>query len=401
MPKFFDKEFKDKQKFRLIYDQGGLVSTAIDSFPLIALTNGYTLEGDDENLVAYVQEQLDKLDIESLLFHCIKESLVLKDGIAELVWTLDGKEIAYFTKPHSEKFEIGMQFGKPQSYSYREDQFSKAITLEPKEVFHLDLDMWLMRRAYDDIIRDAKISEASANAILRHGFPRWHVKVGQPGEMVSEEAINAVSGYFDGLKPNSEMTTSHDVEVLNIDNAGLANLDVYLQWSIVRISAALGVPEEVLGLGRGSTEATANIRKEIFYDTIGTIQKKADRQVNLQIIDRITGKPGAVTFYLNDINPEDEQKVANFCKTLKDADSLSPIISNTWIRKRLNIEDPDAEEMEEEAEAEEEEKLNNPQPPPTPGVTPPQLAPFAKATQDQAQAPKGDDEKPSAETESK
>jgi hypothetical protein len=369
---FFDSDNDDKFKFRRMYEQGGLVGEAIDAYGLFAFTNGYRLEGDDEPLKEAVQEFLDKVDIETLGRQMITDALVVDKGFAEKVGNRIGTAtVGLMYRPGETFKEVLDERGNVIKYiqTVMRDRAAISVELEPGAMFVLDLHTNLIRRAYKDILIDAAIADATATSIQRHGYPRYHVKLGLPGEAVSEDALRDHGRQFENIKANMEWTTTQDVTIDNIDKEGVSQAKLYSDWAIMRAAAALGVPEEMLGLGRGSTEATASVRMDAFRDKIGAIQKSFARSFTTQVIDALTGKPGAVWFEFNDVSPVDDQAKADFIAKIVSATPVDnwAIITPTWAREYLGIElsddDPDNPEGETAKE--------RPPPAPNPFTAPP------------------------------
>ena len=352
-PSFFDTDVKDALKCRRMYEQGGLVGEAIDAYPLFMFTNGYVLNGDDEKLSEVMQEFLDMVDIESLAHQLVVDALVMPNGkgYAEIVWNRGGNGITGIVYRPAETFkEILDDRGNVIQYvqTVARNNETISVALEPKDVFVLDLHMPLVKRAFKEIEIDMAIADSTATSIQRHGYPRYHVKLGQPGEDVGLDALKAHGRQFEDLKPNMEWTTTQDVDIKNIDTEGVTHADTYTNWTTQRVSAALGVPEELLGLGRGSTEATANVRLDAFYDKIGSFQSRFARAIGNQVFDIITGRPGAVWMQFNDVSPDDEGKKADYVVKITSGISAADpwqVTTPTWVREYLGIEiaanDPD------------------------------------------------------------
>jgi hypothetical protein len=234
-------------------------------------------------------------------------------------------------------------------------------------VFVLDLHTPLVKRAFKEIEIDMAIADSTATSIQRHGYPRYHVKLGQPGEEVGLDALRAHGRQFEDLKPNMEWTTTQDVDIKNIDTEGVTHADTYTNWTTQRVSAALGVPEELLGLGRGSTEATANVRLAAFYDKIGSFQSRFARAIGNQVFDIITGRPGAVWMQFNDVSPEDELHKAEYVAKIASINPTDPwlVMTPTWVQEYLGI----------EIAADDPDNPLNKEPEPSPQPIPPQLQP--------------------------
>lgn len=368
-----DKRDTKLIEYRNIYDQGGPVSEAIDNYPLMMISNGYRVEGERAK---EAEQFLDDIDFEGVAWKLIVDALVVKVGLAEIQPGRDRDKypIAKIDHRYPETFEeVRDDYGALLGYKQRIGQeygAKKVVDVRPEDMFRLDLDLPLVARAYDDIMRDAKISAGTANSIERHGFPRYHITVGQSGETVTQSLINEIAKQFENLKPQHEMATPADVRIENIDNQGVANAKLYGDWSTMRLCTALGIPEELLGLGRGSTEATAKVKLQAWYDKISTLQKRFARQFNAQVLDRWAGPrpegaPPAAKLIFNDVSPVDETMMADLILKLTQASgSLDQfqIVTPEWCRTRLGISEEDFQKW---ADAqtkidEEQAKLNPP-----------------------------------------
>ncbi|MFH0777386.1 MAG: hypothetical protein V2A71_02020 [Candidatus Eisenbacteria bacterium] len=368
---YFGKRDPKQAEYRRIYEQGGPVSEAVDCYPLMMFTNGYRVEG---KRAKDAEQLLDDLDFETISWKLIVDSLVVKVGYAEMQPGLDATKfpIAKLDHRYPETFEevkddYGTLLGYKQTIGA--DYVKRTVDVKPEAIFRLDLGLPLIERAYDDIMRDAVIATGTAKSIERHGFPRYHITMGEPGETVAQTDIDAVAKAFEGLKPQHEMATAANVKITNIDNQGVQNTKLYGDWATQRVTAALGVPEEFLGLGRGVL--TGEVRVEGFYDKIGALQKRFARQWNAQVFDKWAlatgGKSGAAKLVFNDVSPIDESKTAELIQKLT-AYSLDPwqIVTPEWCRKRLGISEEEFQKWtDEQAKLDAEEAKLYP-PPPSP-----------------------------------
>jgi phage gp29-like protein len=84
-------------------------------------------------------------------------------------------------------------------------------------------------------------------------------------------------------------------------------------------------------------------------DKVTTIQQIVARTYTRKLIDRITGQPGKVWIEFNDINPEDEAKVAEWIAKLRTGVDPDAICYAAWVQERLGI-PPNPEEEEEDDE---------------------------------------------------
>ena len=334
-----DKRDTKLESYRNVYDQGGLVSEAVDFYPLMMLSNGYRVEGPRQK---DAEQFLDDIDFESIAWKLIVDSLVVKVGLAEIVPGLDATKypVARLDIRCPETFtevrdDYGTLLGYQQTIGATYGS-TRKVDVKPDAICRIDLGTPLIARAYDDIMRDADIAAGTAESIKRHGYPRYHIKVGQPGENIPDATIDAIGKNFEELKAKHEMVTANGVDILNIDAQGVPNTKLYNEWSVQRVCAALGVPEEALGLGRGVL--TGELRFESFYNKVGTLQARFARQFNVQVLDKWAGRPDQAWIVFNDVSPNDETRTADLVQKLMTG-PIDPwqIVTPEWCRKRLNI----------------------------------------------------------------
>lgn len=340
------------KKYRNMYEQGGLVSTALDKYPLLMLANGYRIEGDPtgEHLAWW-----NAIKGYSLIWTGISDAINLGDGIQEIAGSRGGvangtKDIVGIFPRNPVEFVIDVDDkGLIKNYTQVQDQNTgKGTNLKPEQVIHIVLlpqsgsvyGLSLIKRAYDDIIRDTKVAEASTTAIARHGFPKYHIKVGREAELIPDDVLISVRKVFENVEVDNEFITPHDIEIKNIDEGGLEKIEDYNNISLMRVASSVGVPEEVMGLRRGSTDATAVTRVKLFFKLIQTFQRIVEQEYNTKVFDVRSGTPGSVRLVFNDPDPSDESERANWISKIMMASPQNPhaILPIEWVQKVFNIE---------------------------------------------------------------
>lgn len=349
-------------KYRTIYDQGGLISEAIDLYPLYMLGTGYTLRGDEE-AAAQVQAVFDRIGIEDIWWHQIIDALVIGDGFVENLFgqgRAEGRLVGLAAIPAETMVVDADEHGKVVGYRQVLGQMQKEPPkLEPNQITHLRLlsttgsayGKSLIGRAYDEILRDTKTSESIAQAIRRHGFPKYQIAIDPDGTQnppPTDAEVDAIEKEFEDIEAKNEFTTVGPINIRALDSGGVQHLQEYSDVTLQRLCAALGVPEELLGLRRGSTDATAVSRIEAFYKKIGTLQQRLAACYDRNVVDQITGRPGAVWIEFNDVSPTDEKATTEMLATIMGATPMDPfaVISRRWAQNRLGV-DPDEWEKEE------------------------------------------------------
>jgi hypothetical protein len=304
---YFNTVNRDLQKYENIYRAGGLVSQAIDAYPLFGLGAGYTLEG-EPGAVKTITEWFHKIDIDTLLWQAWVDALVYGDGIQENVYARGG-DLIYLVPRNPKNFTIDVdEWGMIQGYTQRAQK--KEIILKPEKITNLTLlpvsgesyGVSLLGRAFDDVMRDTKTAESTATAIERHGYPRYHIKVGSETNTYSDEAKKDVASEFTELKADNEFVSDPDIDIIPIDTQGVNRVDSYNEWSMSRLLSAMGVPSEVIGTGQSTTTyATASVEMVSFIKRVEAMQLKVARCYN-SLIDLKTGIPGQVKLTFNKID---------------------------------------------------------------------------------------------------
>ena len=350
------------KKYREMYEQGGIVSSAFDMYPLFILSNGWRLESQDKALKQTVKDALDLLNFDEVMWDQILDAALFGDSMAEIVPTkVDPAQISKILVRDASEFSIKYdQFGEVSAYEQNSSTQTdtKTIAIEPARIMHLQMfrspgqiyGLSLMKRAFDEINRDVKLVESITEAMVRHGFPKYQVVVGdkqtatEHSEDVGAAELKDVAIQFQEFKTKTEFVTGPAVEVKNLDTGGLTQVDKYSEVSIQRLCAAINVPRELLqlaegGLGSGGPSA----RIQAWYDMVGTLQKRVARQYTLQVIDRISGKPGMVKLVFNEVDTNKMERVATWLSTIMKATPMNPfaIVDQDYCKKQLGIETAD------------------------------------------------------------
>jgi len=354
------RDLKLLKEYGAIFRRGGPVSEAIRTYANIVFSNGYRIEGEDESANQSVEDALADISLELVGPQAIIDALVYGDAFHELVTgqgDRNAKIVAQVPR-NPETFRIDADdYGVISGYTQiiRKDLGNPLeIRLEPNRTFHFSWENLggalygtsLIGSALNDIRWDTAISEATAQAIKRHGFPRFHIKVGAEGEDVSLELMRRIDAQFKDINSKQEFVTTHDIEITNLDQSGQSNVRLYGEWSTMRLCVALGIPEELLGLGRGSTEATANVKLRAFYDKISSIQKRFARAYTKQVIDQLTPSPGMCRLVFNEVNPTDQAATAQWLAQIMAATPMDPfsVVPRKHAQDLLNVVESDWDE---------------------------------------------------------
>jgi hypothetical protein len=336
LKRFFNKRKRDAatlEKYRHMYEQGGVVSQAIDVHALYALMNGWRLDG-DEAAVKKVHKFFDRIDFDQVVWDAIVDALVVGDAIQEIQPTMGGGVYDLITRA-GESWDIDYD-DKGVILAYKQiiakDGLRKVVaTLAPEEVVHIKLlsstnsvyGTSLIGRVNDDIDRDTVTMEGATAAIKMCGYPTLDVALGSPeGNYPGDSDIDNAGKEFTDVKSKNIFVHPFDTVIKNLNQGGITGLDSYNKVAITRLCAAMGVPLEVLGLREGTTDNTAVSRINTFYEKIDTFQKKLARAYNLKVIDRITGNPGSVKLVFNPASQPTEDEIITMYSKIQSIDPL-------------------------------------------------------------------------------
>lgn len=351
-----NRDVEQLKRYETIYNQGGVVTTAIDTYAMHATAKGYTLEGKDEGLVDDVKVRLDAMDFGSVCFQGVVDALVFGDCFQEIIRSKRHGDVMYVLPRSARSFDIihdeyGRVSGYRQTYSVL--GIPKHNDIGPRHILSFPLfktggSMYgrgILPAAYDDIMRDTKTAESTAAAVERHGFRKYHARVGLEGETIPKDVLDAVAGELEDLNGKNEIVTPHDVDIGALDSGPLGNVAEINHASIDRLLSALGVPGELVGLAWGSTEATAKVKLQSFFLRVSAIQRQVARAYTLQLVDEITGRPGAVGLVFNDPDPQSLAAKADYVSKLLAANPLDPyaIIDDDKAREILGMTANEAE----------------------------------------------------------
>lgn len=366
-----NRNFQRMRGFRNMYLQGGYVASGVDLYPLYALGNGYVLESENDKTKEEIEEFLTRINFGDITWQMMVDAETVRDGISEIVYGRGsmGKVPVNVVPRPAECFEFdtdlkGSIISFTQLYDNRGNSI-QPITLLPEQVFHYQFmsrtdspyGISILERAAHDIYRDTKVTEATTSGIILHGTPKWHIQANSrkvDAIPLTDTEFSALESQFKDFNAKDQFVTEGDLLIEPKDTAGVPNVQQYSDVTLARVVAALGCPGELLGLRQGTTDATAVSRISAFYKQIKLVQKDIEQLWNTQIIDKVTGTPGLVKLKLNDCDPDDILKDAEFIAKIA---ALCPqdnfaVMSRKQMQARLKINSDEWENDEQQQQKE-------------------------------------------------
>jgi len=342
------RNFAWLRNYERIYLTDGVVFSCINSLARYVASTDWDISYSDPDVKQIVQDFIDNTMFDRKMLTMVRHVLIYGDAFIEKVMNAKG-ELADLVLCDPKTIEIGVnEYGEPEMYVQRVG--NKEIIFEPEEEM-IQLNFYdipgspygasVVGVNYDIIVKKIKVDEAIAAAILHHGFPKFHVSVGSASEDIipSKEVIDDIASKFKDINSKSEFVTPDLIQIKNIDAKGIEHIEDYTSYFLNLLTAGFSVPEEQLGLGKGSTEASGKVRQALFERTVRTMQSQLETFVSRKIFDVITSPyGGSAQLQFRDISPIDEAMIIKWVEPLlKTDEGTFAILARNEIRRLFNL----------------------------------------------------------------
>jgi hypothetical protein len=224
---------------------------------------------------------------------------------------------------------------------------SKTTTLKPNEVANYQLftdpgspyGLALISPVKDTMKRKTIADEGIAAAIDRHGFPKYHIVVKTPegyaNERPSGSDIDTVAADFRNITTKNEIVTTEWIEIHPLDSKGVENVEEYFNYFQASVTCGVLVPQEVLGLGSGSTEATARVRRLMFQKLVRGFQTIIAQITENEVLSELADDKIDVRIVYPDAVPEDDKLIAESISKLMPKSDPFAVFTQDEIRERF------------------------------------------------------------------
>ena len=339
----------------------GPAATVIDAYNHALWTNGWRIESKDAALADLITARIQKMHAENTLKMLTEDGLCFGYGVAERAFTAG--DISVGIKPQmsvvvrcSRQFDIlidkkGIMQGIRQ-YDERGEPMKgvpdlpmdQAIVLMPM-VSSEGSGRSLLDQCWDPLLWWAKISQACADAIQRHGNTIFDIQIAGPnGTLAPIDAMTGMESITTDLNSKAELVTNINTQIKELNQAGVPHVQTYGNWVLQQICAASGAPEELFGLGQGKTGLLAVSKWAIFYDKLASIQHTLEPQIDDQLIDPLLedmGRaPGDAHFVFSNPNTQNDMDKITYITALLKANPFTPLVTNDWCLDYLGIKTP-------------------------------------------------------------
>ena len=124
--------------------------------------------------------------------------------------------------------------------------------------------------------------------MYRHGFPQFHVKLGDKEHQPTNEQVTEESEKYKRINSKSEFVTPYYYEIKVLEAPALKGGESYLKYFIDQIVAGTGVPQTILlGSGEFSNRSSSMSQQENFFLYIAGIQSLVAETLQKELFTKI------------------------------------------------------------------------------------------------------------------
>jgi len=288
---------------------------------------GHSLSSQDKNALELIQTHVNKLDLDSVLLDAVNFALVYGDSFIEIVRNSKG-EITQLKNVNPITMNIDFdEFGTVKGF-YQKIEGRDMPPLKPEDIIHIKLfsrpdspyGISLIQPSLPTISRKMAADEAISNAIVRHGTTKYVVKVGDKETIPPVSVFNQIKEEFEDIGSMNEFIIPGVIEISTIDEKGVPGVEEYFNYFQTQVIIGMLTLEEALGMGAGSTEATAKIKEIMYERMIKSFQLKISNQVRKDLFNYILEsngfEPDIVRMRFNSVTDADEAVKAKWLGNL-------------------------------------------------------------------------------------
>lgn len=298
-------------KLESIYKTDQMIFQAINIISTFAISKGYEYivsENTDEQLE--MKEKIlsfdAKVGLSKLLTDVVRHLHIYGNAYLEIVYSktdknkvvdlalIDPKTISFKKRGNGEiDFD---ESGNIKGYVQKVN--AKTVDLSPDQIIHFRINTIADSLTGTGIIEPLiKVIEAKRNieiglaeAVYRHGFPQFHVKLGDSDHQPTTDQVTEESEKYKRINSKSEFVTPYYYDIKLLEAPSLKGGESYLKYFIDQIVAGTGVPQSILlGTGEGSNRATSFTQQQNFFLYIGGVQMLLAETLQKNLFTKLLG----------------------------------------------------------------------------------------------------------------
>jgi len=316
-------------KFWQFYEGESTVFAAVNTIAWNTIMVGYTIHSSNDEAANLIRNYAKKLRLQAHLLDAMIYALIFGDAFIEKIYNRKG-EISRLKNVDPRTMVINFnEYGDIESYQQVIGN-KKGPLIKPDKIIHLRLfprpsspyGISLIAASVDTIERKVRTDEALSLAMVRHGTPKYDITVKAPegGQVPPESVLEQIAEKLSNLHEENEVVHPDLIEIKTIDERGIPGVEEYYNYFQTQLVIGLLCPEEALGLGRGSTEATARQKAIMFERMIKSFQMRIAEMVEQELFNEILEhhgfEPNIVTMRFKSVTEEDEANKAKWLGNL-------------------------------------------------------------------------------------
>lgn len=287
----------------------GTIFASINTIAWNTVMVGYHLVSVDPDAKKLIEKKFDLMDLDGILLDNVIFGLVYGDAFIEKVRAkgkdpgIEGLKKAKKLKGHISSLKtvdpLTMvintdEYGNEISYQQKIGGKLMDTELKPEEIIHVKFfpqpsspyGISLIQPNQATIDRKMATDETIFNAVQRH-TAKYLVKVGDAENIPPASVFTAIKSELEDINSKNEFIVPGVIDMTTIDERGVEGVSEYFDTFQKQMIVGLLCPEESLGLGTGSTEATAKVKEIMFERFIKAIQHKLAQKIRIEIINDI------------------------------------------------------------------------------------------------------------------
>lgn len=265
------------------YAGEGTIFASINSMSLNTVMVGYILKSNNPKAQEMIDTLCKRVKLLNAAEEMVKNSLIFGDSFTEKVFN-GKKEISRLKTIDPRTMVVNSdEYGDIVDYQQYIGGNLIEPPLKPESIVHLKVfpipgspyGLSLLAPNMDTIDRKVATDESLFNAIQRH-TAKYVISVGseKDGQVPPSAVMDDIKEEFEDITSKNEFIVPWFIKIDTIDEKGVQGVREYFDLFQTQMIVGLMCPEEALGMGRGSTNATA-ITKAILYErTIKGLQNK-------------------------------------------------------------------------------------------------------------------------------
>ena len=303
-PGTFQRTLQQLQLYWNYYDSDNTVWAATNSLAFNTVMVGYDIISDNEEAKNVIEKWCKRVDLQTHLLDSVIYAVVFGDAFLEVIGNKKGEPSSLKTvDPKTMEIEYD-KFGVVQYYMQSLGKRDKTgiPKLETERICHIKLfsmpdgpyGISMYKANLEAIQNKMKVDRALTNAIIRHGTSKLVFTVGseKDGKLPPPAVLDAIESEVEDIDEKNEFIVPWNVTVQSIDENGIQGVDKYYDFAQTELIIGMICPEEALGMGKNTTNATSKTKAILYERMIRSFQQRIARTIEKQLFTRVLQSNG-------------------------------------------------------------------------------------------------------------